>query len=114
MSESTCKPWCTNHQDAGANECYTSFEIYNDGKEARAAPVPGSMAAQIQALGGWPAEISRVDFVASQEEEDDSPVMNFHFFEAGGDAEIASDLPLDLEALKKLHGSLGTIIQKFS
>jgi hypothetical protein len=97
------------------SECFTRFVIYDDGSEAKAAPAPGSLAAQFQGLGRWPAEISRIAFVASQdEEEDEQPVMNLQFFEAGDDAEQNSDLSIELDGLKDLYAHLGAILRKFS
>lgn len=107
----TCKPWCTDHQEP--DECYTRFVIYDDGAEEKAAPAPGSLAAQMRALGGWPAEISWIAFVAAQDEEDEHPVMDLQFYEAGGD-EANSTLHLDADVLKKLHSELGAIIKDFS
>jgi hypothetical protein len=109
-----CKPWCTDHQDSGMSECYTRFVIYDDGMEAKAAPAPGSMAAKLRALGGLPAEISWIAFVASQDEEDEHPIMNLQFFEAGDDVEQNSDLSVELDGLKELHANLGAILKKFS
>jgi len=109
-----CKPWCTDHKTKGENSCSTRFLIYDDGREAKATSAPGSMAAQFQALGGWPAEISWIAFVASQDEEDEHPVMNLQFFEAGDDVEQNSDLSVELDELKELHANLGSILKKFS
>lgn len=109
-----CKPWCTDHKTKGENACYTHLVIYDDGREAKAAPAAGSMAAQFQALGGWPAEISWIAFVASQDEEDEHPIMNLHFFEAGDEVKQNSDLSVELDGLKELHANLGTILKKFS
>jgi hypothetical protein len=108
-----CKPWRTEHRTKVEISCYTRFVIYDDGREAKAAPAPGTMAAQFQALGGWPAEISCISFVASQDEEDGHPVMNLQFFQAGDAVEQNSDLSVELDGLKELHANLGAILKKF-
>ena len=108
-----CKPWCTDHKTIGENSCYTGFSIYDDGSQEKALPAPGSIAAQFQALGGWPAEISWIAFVASQDEEGVHPVMDLQFFEAGRE-EQSSNLHVDLDGLRELHANLGAILKKFS
>lgn len=108
-----CKPWCTDHQTVGENSCYTRFMIYDDGREQESAPAPGSVAAQFQAVGGWPGEISWIAFVACQDEEDEHPEMDLQFFEAGG-VEQSSNLHVDLGGLKALHSSIGAILKDFS
>lgn len=110
---SNCKPWCTDDQHVGENSCFTRFVIYDDGKESKAAPAPGSGAVQFQAGGGWPAEISWIAFVASQDEEDEHPEMDLQFFEAGG-LEQSSNLHVELGGLKALHSELGAILEAFS
>src|SRR5687768_11248130 len=94
----TCKPWCTDHQDP--NECLTRILIYDKGKDEteESEPAPGSLAAQFQAFGGWPAEISWITFVASQDDEDEYPVMDLQFFEGGG-KDQNSNLHVDVAAL---------------
>lgn len=109
-----CKPWCTDHKTVGENSCYTRFAIYDDGREASAAPAPESMAAQFQALGGWPADISWVAFVASQDGDDEHPIMDLQFFEAGDDVSQNSSLHVELDGLKTLHANLGAILKDFS
>lgn len=96
------------------SECYTRFVIYDDGTEEKTAPAPGSPAAQLQALGGWPADISWIAFVASQDEEDEHPIMDLQFFEAGDDVEQNSSLHVELDGLKALHSNLGAILKNFS
>lgn len=107
----TCKPWCTDHKSA--DECYTRFTIYDDGREESAKPDPDSLAGQFAALGGFPGQVSWISFVACQEDEDENPVMDLQFFEAGAD-EITCSLSLNLEQLKEFHASLGAVIRDFS
>lgn len=110
----TCKPWCTDHQTLGEDACYTRFVIYDNGKEdEQAEHAEGSNAAQLQALGGVPAEISWIAFVASQDEEDEDPVMDLQFYEAGGDEPTAT-LGLDVNVIKQLRSGLGAVLNDFS
>lgn len=109
---SDCKPWCTDHHGP---DCSTQFTIYDDGNEAseKVEPAAGSLAAQLKAVGGIPSEISWINLVAMQDEEDEQPVMALHFFEVGGD-EPVSTLSVDANGLKELHSNLGGILTDFS
>lgn len=107
---SSCKPWCTDHQ--GADECYTSFSIHDDGREAERFD-PESLAGQFAALGRFPGQVSWVSFVACQEDDDEHPAIDLQFFEAGAD-EMNCHLHLSLEELKDLHRNLGTAIRRLS
>ncbi|WP_223980361.1 hypothetical protein [Arthrobacter sp. NicSoilB8] len=88
--------------------------IFDDGREERAAPALGSLAAQFQTLGGWPADISWIAFVACQDEEDEHPTMDLQFFEAGDDVDQNSNLNVELDGLRALHSNLGAILKDFS
>ncbi|WP_320536142.1 hypothetical protein [Pseudarthrobacter sp. IC2-21] len=109
----TCKPWCTDHQTVGEDACYTRYVIYDNGEVGKSEPAEGSMAAQLRAVGGFPGEISWIAFVASQDEEDEHPVMDLQFYEAGAD-EANCTLPLNASVLTELRSSLGSILSKFS
>ncbi|MCC9173242.1 hypothetical protein [Arthrobacter sp. zg-Y179] len=107
-----CKPWCDNHLTKFENSCNTMIVIYDDGRQAEAPPTPGTMAALFRA--GLPKAISWVAFVASQDEEDEKPIMDLQFFEAGDGAEQISNLHVDLDGLRTLHSSLADILREFS
>lgn len=105
---SPCKSWCTDRQEPG--ECYTEYAIYDNGvDEKRTPPTPGSMAA----LSEYPKDIGWIKFCAGQDEEDDQPLMDLHFFEPG-DVEPIVRLPLDLNVINGLHSELGALLQSFS
>lgn len=71
---------------------------------------PGAL---LQALGGMPKDVAWVNFVASQDEEDEYPLMDLQFFEAGN-YEAISTLHLDMDSLKDIHSRLGAVMRKFS
>lgn len=103
---SDCKPWCTDHKTIGEDSCYTRVTIYDSGNnELQPAPAPGSMAALFE----FPKDIAWMNFVASQDENDEQPVMDLFFFEAGKDEPITT-LALDQNTLKQLHRNLGTLL----
>lgn len=103
-----CKPWCTDHQ--GLNECYTEFVIYDNGEDQRRTPpAPGSMAAMFE----FPKDVGWIKFCAAQDEEDEQPVMDLHFFEPG-EVEPIVRLPLDTNVIQSLHSELGAILRGFS
>lgn len=109
----TCKPWCSDHLTVGEDSCYTRYIIYDDRKEERAEPAEGSLAAQFEALGGFSGEISWIAFVASQDDEDEKPVMDLQFYETGRD-EATFTLSLDVNVIKQLRSGLGTVLSDFS
>lgn len=109
----TCKPWCSDHLTVGEDSCYTRYVIYDDGTEERAEPAEGSFAAQFKAHGGFPGEISWIAFVASQDEEDEEPVMDLQFYEAGRD-EATCTLSVDVNVIKQLRSGLGAVLSDFS
>lgn len=112
---SNCKPWCMDHKTVGEDSCYTRFVIYDDGNEsAEVEPGSSSLAAQSWASGGLPAEISWIAVVASQDDEDEDPLMDLQFYEAGETGEQNSILHVDMAGLKQLHSALGAILRDFS
>ncbi|MET3708875.1 hypothetical protein ABIB17_003524 [Arthrobacter sp. UYEF6] len=66
-----------------------------------------------EAVGGFPGEISWIAFVASQDEEDEQPVVDLQFYEAGAD-EANCTLSLNSSVLMELRSSLGAILSEFS
>lgn len=111
---SNCKPWCTDHKTVGENSCYTHFVIHDDGREEEVASVPGTLAAEFEALGGGPSDISWVAFVVSQDEEDEHPLMDLEFYGPGESGDQKANLHLEIDGLKQLHSSLGAILRDFS
>ena len=109
----TCKPWCTEHLTVGEDSCYTRYVIYDKGEVGKSEPDEGPLAAQVEAVGGFPGEISWIAFVASQDEEDEQPVMDLQFYEAGAD-EANCTLSLNSSVLMELRSSLGAILSEFS
>lgn len=98
-----CRPWCTAHS---MGECFTRVTIYNNGEvQPSSPPAPGSMAALFE----YPKDIAWVSFVASQDEDDDEPVMDLHFFEAGQDEPITR-MSLDKDTLQQVHRNLGAVL----
>tara|TARA_R100000935_G_scaffold56524_1_gene88266 strand:- start:414 stop:797 length:384 start_codon:yes stop_codon:yes gene_type:complete len=105
---SPCKRWCTDHQEP--NECYTEVVIYDNGvDERRTPPAPGSVAAMFE----YPKDIGWIKFCAGQDQEDEQPVMDLHFFEPG-EVEPIVRLPLDTNLIKGLHSELGALVRNFS
>lgn len=108
---SDCKPWCTDHQEP--NECFTQRWILDgDEKETPAVsvPEPGSLAAQFQALGGLPEDVATIVLIASQDEEDDQPLMHLEFRKAGNHEAVAA-LHLDRDELAETHKNLGSMLR---
>lgn len=87
-------------------ECFTRVTIYNNGEvQPSSPPASGSMAALFE----YPKDIAWVSFVASQDEDDDEPVMDLHFFEAGQDEPITR-ISLDKDTLQQVHRNLGAVL----
>lgn len=109
----THKPWCSDHKSDYEDSCFTQVVLYDNGEEEETKPAEGSLAAQFQALGG-PEDIAWVQFVASQEvEEDEQALMDLQFFKAG-DYEAVCNLHLDLDGLRELHSNLGDVLRRIS
>lgn len=108
-----CKSWCSDHlTDSEEDSCHTRFVIYDDGRPEKVPPAPGTRAAFVQA--GLPCEISSVAFEATQDEDDEKPLIGFHFFEAGDDPMESADLYMDLEELRTFHSNLTAILKDLS
>ena len=102
-----CRPWCTEHS---MGECFTRVTMYNNVEVQPATPPsPGSMAALFE----YPKDIACVSFLASQDEDDDEPVMDLHFFEAGQDEPITR-MSLDKDALQQVHRNLGAVLRELA
>jgi hypothetical protein len=63
-----------------------------------------SLAAQFNALG-WPKKIAWIRFHGSLDEEDEEPVMELTFHEAGDHDNAAAVLQLDVDGLKALNAN---------
>ena len=108
-----CKPWCNDHlTDSEEDSCHTRFVIYDDGRPEKVPPAPGTKEAFVQAALPW--EISRVAFEATQDEDDEKPLIGLHFFEAGDDPMESADLYMDLDELRTFHSNLTTILKELS
>lgn len=53
-------------------------------------------------------------FEATQDEEDEEPLIGFQFFEAGDDPMESANLYMDLDELRAFHSSLTAILRDFS
>ena len=81
--------------------------IYSNGEVQSSSPPahPGSMAALFE----YPKDNAWVSFVASQDEDDDEPMMDLHFFEASQDEPITR-MSLDKDTLQQVHRNLGAVL----
>ncbi len=111
--DSTCQPWCAEHDDAAA-ECLTLRCLYTHDEDP---PPPDkteavTLPAQSRALGGFPDRIDtilvEVSYVPAEEER---PEMVLRFRDIAKDQDPAV-LGTTLAGLKELHSNLGGFIQE--
>ncbi|MFJ6002952.1 hypothetical protein [Arthrobacter sp. NPDC092385] len=105
---STCKPWCTDHQNP--NECLTKTTIWDNGEEEKAEYEEGSVAAQFQALG-LPKDVAWINLTVSQDEDDEQPLADLQLFEAGNYEAVAA-VHLGYDGLKELYSNLTTVMKE--
>lgn len=109
----THKHWCTDHKSVGEDSCFTQFIVYDNGEEEKTELEEGSFGAQLKAVGGWPSEVAWVSFIVSQDETDEEPLIDLHFFEAGN-YEPISTLHLEMDGLKEFHSNLADAMKRIS
>lgn len=110
----TCEPWCDEHNDA-AGECLTLRCLYSD-RDGQRLPAgnPGLavLAAQIQALAGFPDQVDSIFVEVSYiPAEEDRPEMVLRFRDISKDADSAT-LSTTATGLRQLHASLGEFLRE--
>ncbi|MCC9173243.1 hypothetical protein [Arthrobacter sp. zg-Y179] len=95
----------------GKDGTASSLSLKNKRPE-KVPPAPGTKAALVQ--DGLPWEISWVAFEASQDEEDEKPLIGLQFFEAGDNPVESANLYMDLDELRAFHSSLTAILKDLS
>ncbi|PTT69233.1 hypothetical protein [Arthrobacter sp. HMWF013] len=105
--------WRSDHKSEYEDSCFTQVVLYDNGDEEETKPAEGSLAAQFQALGGS-KDIAWVQFIASQDvEEDERPLTDLQFVKAR-DYEALCNLHLDIDGLRELHSNLGDVLKRIS
>lgn len=102
-SRGKCQDWCELQDDYAAGYCRATPELFED--ESAVTPAFFS--------NSGPKTVARLVFEATQDDEDERPVMNINCWEADGDEPVAV-LYTDIDDLKKIHSRLGAVLETFA